>query len=65
MGARAGNPICAGFTGILETELDVIQASGDKFIPSRLGKSDSRRDQIRVESATVSAAHQSGQIFPG
>jgi len=65
MGARAGYPICAGFMGILETELDVIQASGDKFIPSPLGKSDSRRDQVGVESAIVSAADQLGQIFPG
>jgi hypothetical protein len=38
--ACAGDPVGDLFTRILKTELDVVQSSGDKFLPTLLGQAD-------------------------
>ncbi len=64
MRARAGDLIGLGLLGILEAELEVIEAGFDQRFQARLREPDSRGDQIDVQPCRSSGLDQLLRIRP-
>ena len=59
----AGNPVGGIFTRILEAELNVIETSGHQRRESLLIQSDSRGNQVGVESGCAGCGDEFGQVL--
>ena len=62
--ACAGDLICLRLLGILEAELDMIQAGGHQSFQARFAKSNSRSDEVDVQARRSSGLHQLLGIRP-
>src|ERR1700686_653795 len=60
--ACSGDPVCIAFARILKAELDMVKARFHKLGQALARKSDSRCDQVRVQTRLARALDQLGQI---